>query len=413
MGSMIYLTIGNLELDWGKNFGFADHSCLFRRSDIKPIAYRYVAEDHSPVVEMKEGYSSPLRQVLRRLSLLGYSDEAAESEYERLLAEHLLSTDETKDRYLSFKQFASAIASVDVTAVSADYDSDYDHGEFFSKEMFDRLRLDSLLGDGRDKRAISRFLETFDPYWTLTLLSNNPANLDVAVEWGYADVAENWTGRDIFIHELETTSKFLVVTEGSSDASIIRKALDILTPEIADFFTFVDMEEGYPFTGTGNLHRFCQGLVSIGIQNKVIVIYDNDLEGSARFSDTKALRLPKNMRVMKLPDHVSFDQFNTEGPNGNGVDNINGRAASIECYLDLNWKNSDDPRVQWTSYNRALAAYHGELINKEGYARRFLGLRRREENYDYSKLLVVLDAIARECSGIAAHGTDPFFSEYL
>ena len=67
MGSIIYLSMGNLDIDWGKNNSFTDHSAVFRRSDLRPIPYHYVNDDGSPVVEMKEGYSSPLSTVLKRL----------------------------------------------------------------------------------------------------------------------------------------------------------------------------------------------------------------------------------------------------------------------------------------------------------------------------------------------------------
>ena len=45
---------------------------------------------------------------------------------------------------------------------------------------------------------------------------------------------------------------------------------------LRDFFDFVDMTENYPFTGAGNLYRFCQGLARIRIQNRILVVLDND-----------------------------------------------------------------------------------------------------------------------------------------
>ena len=47
-----------------------------------------------------------------------------------------------------------------------------------------------------------------------------------------------------------TLNHFLIVTEGSSDAKIIQHAFNLLKPHIADFFDFVDMEEGYPFSAS-------------------------------------------------------------------------------------------------------------------------------------------------------------------
>ena len=56
-----------------------------------------------------------------------------------------------------------------------------------------------------------------------------------------------------------------MITEGSSDAKIIQNALQLFRPHIADFFRFVDMEDGYPFSGIGNLHKFTQGLPSVSM----------------------------------------------------------------------------------------------------------------------------------------------------
>jgi hypothetical protein len=181
----------------------------------------------------------------------------------------------------------------------------------------------------------------------------------------------------------------LLVTEGSSDAAILRKAFALLRPHIADFFDFVDMEEGYPFSGTGNVYRFIQGLISIRVLNSVIVIYDNDAEGCANYDRTLELNVPSNMAVLKLPDRAEFAHFPTKGPEGDGEADINGRAAAIECFLDL----PPEASIRWSNYNAKVGVYQGELIEKERYAREFLRQRSRVEEYDYSKLEALLDHI--------------------
>lgn len=399
---MIYLTVGKLEIDWGQNNMFYDHSALFRKADLQPIPYRYVEDDGSPIVEMKEGYSSELGTVLKRLPLLGYTSKGARLAFDAALADQDL-----KASPLTFEALAAALATVDVMAVKPDYGDDYGPGQFFSQEIFDRLELGRYVKDERSARYdLGLAMENLQPYWLLLLLGANPANLTVPVNWGFADVAENWTGRDVFVHDLEPASRFLIVTEGSLDAKLLEKAFQLLRPEIADFFSFIDMEEGYPFPGAGNLRKFSQGLVSIRIQNQVVVLYDNDAEGVARHADTAKLRLPPNMRVMRLPALTTLERFATVGPNGDSIDDINKRAAALECYLDLSWRAPGDPCVRWTSYNHALGVYQGELIHKDVYARRFMELRVRENGYDFSKIEVVLDSIVGECTSIAANRND-------
>src|ERR1700685_2943007 len=73
MGSIITLGVGRLEIDWGKNQFFRNHSKLFLKGDIKPETY-YYAENHREVLP---AYSRPLRSVKRRLELLATLSQSA------------------------------------------------------------------------------------------------------------------------------------------------------------------------------------------------------------------------------------------------------------------------------------------------------------------------------------------------
>src|SRR5688572_3143183 len=78
MGSMICLSVGRLEVDWGKNQYFKDHSFLFQESDVKDVPYYYVdsaakTEDEQIITEYKEGYSKLLIEVIDRLKLSGHT----------------------------------------------------------------------------------------------------------------------------------------------------------------------------------------------------------------------------------------------------------------------------------------------------------------------------------------------------
>ena len=44
MGSMIQLSVGRLEVDWGKNFGFTDYSAFYQPSDACDVPYYYVVD---------------------------------------------------------------------------------------------------------------------------------------------------------------------------------------------------------------------------------------------------------------------------------------------------------------------------------------------------------------------------------
>jgi HEPN/Toprim N-terminal domain 1 len=383
MGSMIQLAVGRLEIDWGKNNGFVDHSALFQATDVKNVPY-YYADD---VIEYKEGLSKPLKHVIERMNLLGHTHGLCEKEFELLAGYNGFD----RDRFC-FSDLQRALATVDVNSLSVDYgELGEDFGKFFRREIFPRLGLNTIAADpAHAQYDAAQGMENLTPYSILHLLSANPSAQEMPVQWAFNDVEDGgWAKRSDFVRLVDQSSRFLIVTEGSSDAHIIRHALRLLKPHVADFFDFVDMEEGYPFSGTGNIFRFVQGLIAISVLNNVLVVYDNDAEGAANFRRCHELKLPSNLKILKLPDLTVFERVRTIGPNGTHEADINGQAAAIECYLNLD----PDARVRWTSFNSKLDVYQGELIDKGVYMRKFLDQREKIASYDYGKIAAVLDMI--------------------
>jgi hypothetical protein len=405
MGSMIHLAVGRLEIDWGKNFGFTDHSALFQISDLAKVPYYYVEEGSAYVddagehrwkiiAEYKDGLSKPLCEVIDRIELLGHTLAVCEKEFN-----YLSKLNDFDARRFCFDQLRTALAAVDVSAISPDYgEGGEDFGKFFRREIFPRVGLSKTVDDPRYVQfEAAQGMENLSAYTILRLLGDNPAARDLPVNWAFNDLEEGgWVKRSDFVRLLDQSNRFLIVTEGSSDAAIIKHAFAILKPHVADFFDFVDMEEGYPFSGTGNLLKFVQGLISIAVQNNVIIVFDNDAEGVASFNRCCKLNIPDNMRILKLPDLPEFCNFETIGPNGQHLADINGQGAAIECYLGLD----DEPRVRWHNYNPIVEAYQGVLIDKERYKRTFLSQLEKISDYNYAKITSVLDMIIRSCVGI-------------
>jgi hypothetical protein len=398
MGSMIHLAVGRLEIDWGKNSGFTDHSPLFQQTDLAQVPYYYVDESRGQkengsyhlVTEYKDGMSKPLSLVVDRINLLGYTLKYSRREFEFL--SHLNHFDA---QAFSFDDLARALEAVDVEAVSADYgEGEEDFGKFFRRYMLERLGIDLEV---KYSWGLSEGMENLSAYTVLQLLARNPLAATLPVTWQFADVEDGgWARRSEFVKPLEQSNRFLIVTEGSSDAGIIKHALKILTPHIADFFDFVDMGEGYPFSGTGNLFNFAKGLISIAIQNNVIVIYDNDAEGVYNFNRTSRLNIPTNMRVLKLPDLPEFKNFDTIGTSGRHCADINGRAAAIECYLDT----GTSPVVRWNNFQKDLGVYHGELVAKREVMNRFYEVKDVQASYNFSRIKAVLEMIISECAAM-------------
>ena len=290
---------------------------------------------------------------------------------------------------------AEALAAVDVQSVSADNGEGEDFGQFFRGYLFERLKLTEIVDDPDYVRFnVGYGMENLSAYTILQLLAQNPSASNLPVTWQFADVEHGgWGRRGQFVKPLDQSNRFLIVTEGSSDAGIIKHALKLLKPHLLDFFDFADMTEGYPFSGTGNLYNFTKGLISIAVQNSVVIVYDNDAEGVSSFNRTTKLNIPPNMRVLKLPDLPQFQKFDTIGPSGHHQADINGRAAAIECYLDV----GPSPLVRWNNHNKELDLYHGELVGKGHFMRRFYAVSGPCEEYDFAKISLVLDMIISEC----------------
>lgn len=397
MGSMITLRLGRLEVDWGKNSFFRNHSPLFSKSDLGVADYFY-ADDQ--VIE-QPAYVRKLRRVVGRLELLGYSLDGCKKAYATALSH-------VPDYYpkvtIDFDVFRSALCAVDLDRVRNDeYDADYDLGEFACYVLhdpeFNRVANSLSSGVTRDDGT---FFENLDSYVTLRLLAENPANLDRDLVWGIHDVVEGGYIENTEVYEpLSDEGRFLIVTEGSSDSAILKASLPGVAPDVSDFFDFVDMKDNYPFTGTGSLVNFCKGLAAIKVQNKIVIVLDNDTAGNAAFQRLQSLKLPRNMRVIKLPYLEEFSRFATLGPSGNSMEDVNGRAVAIECFLDLNFGPDEVPAIRWTSYNHECGAYQGELALKDVYTKRFFeGI--NQGNYNLAKLSLLWGHILQVCASEAS-----------
>ncbi len=396
MGSTVTLGLARLELDWGKNESFVNHSALFLPTDKSPAPY-YYADD---VVEEKEAYVRPLRSVTKRLEMLGYSLAECERRYAEEVAEY---PDYYDPPSLTFADFARILKAVHVRSVGLVEDGDYDLGEYVSQGIMRDPQFIAVEPRLKDmNRDEGTFFENLDPYITLRLLAENPENLDLPVVWRIADIVEGGYVRGEIYEGVPREDVCLLVTEGSTDTNILQAALPLAAPDVCDFFDFVDMSEHYPFTGTGNLFRFAQGLARIGIQNRILIVTDNDTAGREAFGRISKLDLPHRMRVVTLPDLGEARSFPTLGPSGRAIEDVNGRALAIELFLDLKAAGVDDIAVRWTAYNDQLDQYQGHLVNKDEHTRCFLEAVKRGQPYDFTKLTILWEHLITACSGTAS-----------
>lgn len=392
MGTMITLGVGKLEINWGKNNAFDNFRDLFQPEDWKDIKYYYADN----VVEIKKGYSRKLSQVKPRLDLLGYTLQGIRTMYETAYTEYCDGVGEYAEKVLTFDEYFCIFSKINLSEVNtlAEYD-DWDFGEFVTKCIFNDVEIQRLLKKYSDGRG-GEFYENLPPRLLVRVLCENPIAEDLPLQWYILDHVESgWSTEEDLAPRLEDRDKILIVTEGKTDTFILQSAINVLVPAISDFFYFIDMQENYPFTGTGNLYNFASGLTKIKIQNKTIIIFDNDEAGI--FSHKKCVERLENIPNLKfyhLPDMPEFKKFLTVGPTGESYQDINGKAVSIECFLDLFFGADKEPMVRWTVYNEKSNQYQGALIGKDEYTRIFKKSL-NNGNYQKDKLLFLLNDIIK------------------
>lgn len=390
MGSMITLGIEKMEIDLGKNNFYSNHSDLFQSDDLKMVPYYYF-DDEKTITKMKRGFSKKISSVKKRLDLLGYNLKRIEHAFN----EDLAYINQLYDISLpiKFEDYFEVVKQIDVESIdmtSEEYAYEYDLGEYVRKCVINEIKeLQALTSDGM--YTIPQFLENVSPYITLRILAENSKNYDLDLIWRFADIVDNgWILKEEIKPSLSTNQKILIVTEGNSDTDIIKKSINLLYKDIADFFNFIDMEKNYPFTGTGNLKNFIKGLSKIDIQNKTLVILDNDTAGVETYEELKNLILPDNLLIITLPNHEDFENFKCYGPQGISYENVNGKAVAIECFLDFELMK-EEVYVRWTSYNAKLDQYQGVLEPKNRLIKSFHNF--YEKAYNYNKIKYLIDYI--------------------
>lgn len=411
MGTEITLDIGGMTISWAKNHRGPDHGFLFQSGDRKRIHSEVIEDEEEPDEtdpEREIGFTRALQTVVPRLELLGYTLPAAKTEYAEMAEACREMDSEEPPNLMPFEEFFAFLKTVAIGDLNNNFLSDMDatviQGRFKDKKLKARIPYYSEYGrDAYSERSYFGSLVGFlHPYTLLRLLADNPANLELNLDWHYGPLVHNgWAQGDEFEPNARRTQTYLIATEGSSDTLILDRAFQLLRPEIADFFRFIDVKDGHPFSGTGSLVKFAEGLAKIDVHNRTVFLLDNDAEGVSALSKIGKMALPMNMRALTLPTLDHFKNFPCNGPDGDRLADINGKAASIECYLDLDGDGLPQPLVRWTNFKDDLAVYQGSLEKKERYCKDFFERAGRSKTYDTSKLHEVLAAIVDTCTAMA------------
>ena len=266
MGTSIKLRLGNISLSYSKNHMGMDYGFLFQSSDLtrrksELINYEYYEENPEEKKELDEAeevFARTLSRVLPRLNLLGFTLETARSEYNTLCEEaedisNEVNMKDSKSEYLTFEEFCDLVCRYPL----ADLNNDYIEYNTPDREKNSQGR---VLTDTDLFNRIP-WSDNSDLYWSeasylsskvcilsaesmLQVFAQNAANAELEVTWEFGPIVHaGWVQREKFQAGALQKQKVLIATEGTSDTRIIQRALNVLQPDVADFFNFVDVDE--------------------------------------------------------------------------------------------------------------------------------------------------------------------------
>lgn len=244
----------------------------------------------------------------------------------------------------------------------------YVRGEYgFGDELFGFPNASEV-----DFRTIVRaLLEAIDPKFEVVL--------------NYTDlVGGGWYSEEDDVRELAlqnlreeyvVSERLIILTEGSSDAEVMRKTLEVRYPHLKDYVAFPDFHGSNAEGGTGALVNLVKGFASSGVPNRIVALFDNDAAGDDARRKLDRTALPDNMRVLSLPPLEYAESYPTVGPQGRAEVDVNGCACSLELYFGrdvLEDAEGNLAPVEWSGRVQALDRYQGAVVGKATLRHKYL-----------------------------------------
>lgn len=391
MGTYTDFTVASFTLVSSKSAVVPELMTVFRESDRRQykrhaesgatLAGEELEVTHADDVEDVVEYSCQVAKAMERLNIMGFTLARAKRDfdtgrsYEIEKYESWIEDDPSHGswaaelqflRSLSFEQYLEALRTV-VREKIYSYSVDGKKKEFVSpvqKHIVEGSD-EYLFGFfAEDARCLVRAVCEVAP--RDQLVSQDVSEL---VSGGYygpnAEICNEAIQALIAGHP--ENSKQIILTEGWTDASILRRALDLLYPHLSDYYSFLDFESTRSPGGAGHLVSLIKAFSATGITNKVIALFDNDTAATDARRALAAVSLPRNISIRAYPNLAMLRSYPTLGPSGNTALDVNGLAASIELYLGRDVLTQADGSltpVQWKGYNETLGQYQGEVMRK-------------------------------------------------
>ena len=208
MGTEITLELGGLTLYWCKNSRGLDHGMLFQEKDRKRIYsdqvnYDYFRENDEDPGAMEMAFCKPLKEMVPRIELLGFTLDQVRSEYDsctkswREECQAMADEEEESDLdVMTFEEFCTFATAYPLETLDNTFLSSFDdeneaeiRGRFGDVTVTGRLPYisSSDVNAYSERSYFAGLIGFLHPYSLLRLLAQNTSNLDSNVVWQYMD----------------------------------------------------------------------------------------------------------------------------------------------------------------------------------------------------------------------------------
>lgn len=399
MGTMTCITVDGYELVHSKNAVIPEVMSIFRERDRRELQRRVVHEEPEAEAAFEDAveYTTSVANAAQRLDIMGFTLKRAEREYEEIRARLV---DEAADsvaqehesnhkhsmlefyqrelalyRHLTFPNYVAALRAVFEARLQW---YELKPGQLDALDQAQRYLLDDR---HEDWPQFGFFCNDVRCFLRVALSVAGPA---AEVSQSVGDLmASGWIEYSAavcdeairsLVERYPENAPRIILTEGSSDAEILSKALAVLFPHLVGYYTFFDFHGSRAAGGASQLVAVVKAFAAAGVANRVIAVLDNDTAGREALRALKDVTLPSNLTTVHYPDRAWMRSYPTLGPSGKEMLDVNGSAASIELYLGHDVLTEDGRLipVQWAGFSTAMNAYQGELVAKEQVRRRWL-----------------------------------------
>lgn len=435
MGADVCLHIKDLLLLYWKSYFDKETLSLFFVDDdlIVNENAKYDIADDETFTQYK--YSTTIQKAIDRLNAAGYTLKAIEEQFNEqkencldywtLLYDLKIDVDEYNEvikkrveKNITFRKWVNSVRKYSQYLLTNklkyhEYNSKTIPEEIKPKNECDRLVFNSISEWDSDS-FFGCLYEEFDQINTIRIILENcdredriEVDITEMVGWTYSSIDEMRIG--------DTIEKNIVLVEGTSDKAILEFALKHIYPHLSNLYYFMDFEFAKDKSRQGGVEAIANNVktfITSRLKGRFIAIFDNDTAGIQAKERLLAdlVTVPKNFRILSYPSMRFAKYYPTISTNGKIIlDDINGRACSIELYLpDFMLKKGiySYMPIHWESYvkckvnGKQLANYQGCISEKEEIKERFFKYQKAVEkgtqifNIDeWQKMKVLLDEI--------------------